>query len=76
MNKTARDMFLELGYEIDSTHELNGHLFYYSSYSKIDFDLVRQDFYKYSVGGTRSPITMELLKAINKQVEELGWNNE
>lgn len=27
-------------------------------------------------GGTDEPIDMKLLKAINKQVEELGWNNE
>lgn len=76
MNKSAKEMFEELGYEIDTTRETENHLFYVSKYAIIDFDLLRGDFYKYNQSGFRSPIDMKLLKAINKQVEELGWNNE
>lgn len=72
---TAKEMFEELGYEIDSTYEIEGHLFYCKDYTKIDFDLRREDFYKYNSGGFRSPIDMKLLKAINKQIEELGWED-
>lgn len=71
---SAKEMFEELGYEIDSTYEIEGHLYYCKDYTKIDFDLKREDFYKYHCSSLRSPINMKELKAINKQIEELGWN--
>ncbi len=71
---TAKEMFEKLGYEIDTTRETENHLYYGSEYAIIDFDLERQDIYKYNKSGLRSPINMKLLQAINKQVEELGWN--
>lgn len=71
---TAKEMFEDLGYELDSTHEIQGHLYYFKDYSKIDFDLNRKNIYKYnSMSYCRCPISLEELKAINKQVEELGW---
>lgn len=73
---TAKEMFEELGYELDSTYEIDGHLFYCKDYRKIDFDLKRKDFYKYTSGGFRSPIDMDLLKAIHQQCKELGWLDE
>ena len=72
---SAKEMFEELGYEIDSTYEIEGHFFYCKDYTKIDFDLSRKNFYKYHSSNLRSPIDMKLLQAINKQVEELGWND-
>ena len=73
---SAKEMFEELGYEIDSTYEIERHLYYCKDYTKIDFDLNRNDFYKYNSGGFRSPIDMKLLKAINQQCKELGWLDE
>lgn len=73
-NMSAKDMFEKLGYEVDSTCEIEGHLYYCRGYTKIDFDLIRKDFYKYNLSGFKSPIDMKLLKAINKQIEELHWN--
>lgn len=70
---SAMEMFREMGYEIDTTREKENHLFYVSEYAIIDFDLLRKNFYKYNQSGFRSPIDKRLLRAINKQIEELGW---
>ena len=70
---SAKEMFEELGYEIDSTCEIEGHLYYCRDYTKIDFDLKRENFYKYHCSALRSPIDMKLLQAINQQCKELGW---
>ena len=70
---SAKEIFEELGYEIDTTRETENHLYYGSGYAIIDFDLERQNIYKYNQSGLRSPIDMRLLQAINKQVSELGW---
>lgn len=70
---SAKEMFREQGYEIDATRETENHLFYVSEFAIIDFDLLREDFYKYNQSGYRSPIDIRLLKAINKQIEEIGW---
>lgn len=66
-------MFEELGYEIDSTHEIEGHLYYCKDYIRIDFDLKRKEFYKYNLSGYRCPITMQEQQAINEKCKELGW---
>ena len=58
---TAKEMFEKLGYEIDTTREIENHLFYVGKYAIIDFDLLRGDFYKYNQSGFRSPIDMKLL---------------
>lgn len=70
---SAKEMFYAIGYEIDATRESENHLFYVKGYTIIDFDLLREDFYKYNQSGFRSPIDKRLLRAINKQIEELGW---
>ena len=75
--KSAREMFEELGYEVISkpntiTYRLNKGYFYY-----ICFKLNKKTVYK-SKGicgkEVASSITTNELQAINKQVEELGWN--
>lgn len=75
--KNAKEMFEELGYEEISkpntiTYRLNKGYFYY-----ICFKLNKKTVYKSK--GTcgkevASSITQNELKAINKQVEELEWN--
>ncbi len=72
MSKTD-EMFEELGYEIDSTYEIKGHLHYCKENIKIDFDLERKNFYKYNLSGYRSSISMQELQAINQKCKELGW---
>jgi len=68
----ADKILQDLGYEIDSTYEIKGHLYYCRDYIRIDFDLERKNFYKYnSLGNYRCPIYMQELKAINKKCEEL-----
>ena len=76
--KTAKEMFEDLGYEViykpnTITYRLNKGYFYY-----ICFKLNKKTVYK-SKGACgkafASSITTKELKAINKQVEELGWNH-
>ena len=70
----ADKMLKDLGYEIDSTHEIIGHLFYNKNDIRIDFDLTRRNFYKYScLNNCRCSIPIEELKAINEKCKELGW---
>lgn len=75
---TAREMFEKLGYEYSKVgekiyyekpnpYELGGHspyVVFYTINKHWDTNLV--DFGR----------DKELIKAINKQIEELGWNNE
>ncbi len=72
MNK---DITLEdLGYEIDSTNEIKGHLYFYKDCTKIDFDLIRKNLYKYNLlNDCRCPILMEELQAIYNKCKNLGW---
>lgn len=85
---TAKEMFEKLGYECDVGCDGIS----YSQYidlpngdvanCQIDFDKVNKTVDKKVVQagfGTKhypSRITFEELKAINKQIEELGWDNE
>ena len=69
----ADKMFEELGYEIDSTYEIENHFYYCKEWKKIDFDLERKDFYKYNLSNCRCPINMQELQAINEKCKELGW---
>ena len=71
----ADEIFDKLGYEVDSSCELDGRLYYYKNDLRIDFDLSRKSFYKYScVNSCRCSISMQELDAINEKVKELGWN--
>ena len=71
----AKEMFEELGFEYQE-NEIN--IKYYKEYTdcydesyilEIDFRLIEKKIY------SDFSIDMHLLKAINKQVEELGWND-
>lgn len=64
--KTADEMFKELGYKKD-INEL-GHLYYYGKNGIIRFSINEKMIDKLNW------ISMQELKVINKKVEELGWN--
>ena len=44
---SAKEMFEELGYEIDTTRETENHLFYGSEFAIIDFDYSRSSLMMY-----------------------------
>ena len=82
MDKSAREMFEELGYKIANDCEY--YIFYEkpivenpeyeNDYLHISFEKKDKTFIKiYGDDNTVEAITMKELKAINKQVEEL-WN--
>jgi hypothetical protein len=75
INMSAKEMFEELGYEQDTKNNV---IYYFKKihipkscivYS-INFITDKKEIF------ISKNIDMEELKAINKQVEELGWNNE
>ena len=66
--KSAREMFEELDFKIDDIKST-----YLSYYNKKEDRYIYFD-YIYKTVEVQFDITMNLLKAINKQVEELGWN--
>ncbi len=70
--KTAKEMFEELGYKIVRDDE--EFLDYETEEYYISFWKHKKIFYKVEYGYDAGDITMQELKAINKQVEELGWN--
>lgn len=77
---TAKEMFEEAGYELDQNEwnlkyikeiEVNQ---FWTSPLIINFQLMGDNkFYKYDSEALAVPINMKELKAINKQIEELGW---
>lgn len=83
--KTAKEMFEELGYEHGLIDEES--FIYTKDYSIFDlcvaFDKAYKCYSLYKMSGgfpafSCEPfgfVDMEVNKAINKQVEELGWNN-
>lgn len=68
-NKTADDMFDELGHVKDETGE---EIIYQLNQHEIVFYLSRKQF-DCGCGIGREFITMQELKAINKKCEELKW---
>lgn len=67
---TAKELFEELGYEVD----------YKNDYS-LRYHNEENDYYIYFYNYSKKievlhDITLQELKAINKQVEELGWLDE
>ena len=83
--KNAREMFLNLGYEIDEISDkeiLYKMKWEISSTYWVGFDLFNKNVECFI--NSDSPFTpsqsfaidIDLLKAINQQIEELGWNNE
>lgn len=80
--KSARDMFEELGYEIDEQNEneiLYKMKWEISSSYFVGFDLEKENVECFVVSDSpfepsqSFPIDMNLLQSINKQVEELHW---
>lgn len=79
---TAKEMFEELGLYLDietneqqvvySKNILNKNTFGFVGANTITFDIEMESIYLDGV----DDVSMLLLKAINKQVEELGWNND
>ena len=71
-NISAKEMFEKLGYkEVQEHSSMFAIIVYSNGKDNIYFDFDK----KFSKEGSGSFgfIDMELLKAINKQVEELGW---
>ena len=65
----AKEMFEKLGYKLQM------------DYPYLQYHNLETDTYIWFYGETKTieiqfDITMDLLKAINKQIEELGWDNE
>ena len=76
---TAKEMFEELGY-IDITNEYSYDKDYKAVYVNIEYipnvHIIFEEYGTTRVIDNEIEITMPLLKAINKQVEELGWTND
>ena len=82
---SAKEMFEKLGYKL--ANDCKYYLFYEKAlkenaeyendYLHISFEKKEKAFIK-TYGDDNSPeiITMEELQAINKQIEELGWDND
>jgi len=79
---TAKEMFEKLGYEVGDTPYYERCIRYVANdgYIKREIEFWRDDkiIYNNLIYGEvqmkgSCPIPIELLKAINKQVEELGW---
>lgn len=77
----AKEMFEELGYEYNECYfEETLEEIYYQKKGKytpqIKFSLNHKCVTVYREGNKSSSFDIKILQAINKQVEELGWNNE
>lgn len=74
---TAKEMFKKLGYEYKN---YAGYISYQKNINNttyfIAFDNIKKNICKHQVSERYLSITLKELKAINKQIEELGWNNE
>lgn len=76
---TAKEMFEELGYEYDECYfEDTLDEIYYQKKGEytpqIKFSLNHKVVRVYREGNKSSSFDIKLLRAINKQIEELGWN--
>lgn len=72
--KTAKEMFEELGYKQDIY--VNYVIIYRNGVKciRFDLDLMALEVYRNFHYNNSDEITFKELQAINKQVEELGWN--
>ena len=78
MNKTAKEIFEELGY-IQSNNDDKVIVYNYdfedfSTYSYICFNKINKKIEMENNFIVGCDITIRTLQAINKQVEELGWD--
>lgn len=70
---TAKEMFEKLGYEYEESYDKKL-IDYYKKYKGLDLEILfNKDAQKFSMTYVVE-VNIELLQAINKQVEELGWN--
>lgn len=70
MNKSAREMFKKLGYELALDHySMAAIMVYRKDLEYIYFDADKKIY-------IRGFIDMKLLQAINQQCKELGWLDE
>lgn len=102
MNKTAKEMFEELGFnkcEVIKQYQPSGEIYHEEIKYRINGETVYDNYFGYIISfildednhniskhyahsvdikgcGNHNLIDMPLLQAINKQVEELGWNND
>ena len=72
---TAKEMFEELGYEQYEEHDDYADRIIYTSKEDDDVIIFYYDSKTFYIG-EYILCGVKLLKAINKQVEELGWDNE
>ena len=74
---TAKEMFEKLGYKQQEVINKENYLLYISKMNEIIFNKKHKQVGKQIVNSAITDmITLEELQAINKQVEELGWNND
>ena len=75
--KTAREMFEKLGYE-ENPYREDMITYRRKKYPNehIDISISKGVFIKEDDYDLAYYITLEELQAINKQIKELGWNNE
>lgn len=80
---SAKEMFEDLGYKLEDNNEFEIRYFnkrFISDTNYILFDKINKVVHNFIVSDSPFtsardlPLNMNLLKAINKQVEELGWN--
>ena len=69
MNKTAKEMFDELGFIYYDVVKYNKIVFKNYWVAEIQFDLKRKEYYMLE----RGPVDNKLHQAITKQMLELGW---
>ena len=71
---SAKEMFEELGYNIEIC---NDGIWYDNSDGENEGDAINFNNDKYiQLIGDFEIVELDLLKAINKQIEELGWESE
>ena len=68
----AREMFKELGYKCSIYYDRNKIIQYYNEKVRFIFWIVEQEFSASEYGELKN-ITVDEFKAIQKQMEELGW---
>ena len=69
---TAREMFESLGYEYCKFYDRNKIIQYYNEKVRFLFWIAEQEFSASEYGELKN-ITVDEFKAIQKQMEELGW---
>ena len=75
MNKNAKEMFEELGYDyFNNGLRITCQNYKISECKLIDFDLKQKKMWLADDSREIVELSYKEIKAINKQIEELGWN--